>query len=107
MIFITKRTGRALLRGGAADEAIQNFQNIDKYGLLLRCAHRNDGMTCMQDLRCRNRDLRTWVIFITKCARQVVIARRRSRRSNPLQSVFCVLLDCFAALAMTMITVTA
>jgi hypothetical protein len=40
-------------------------------------------------------DLRTWVISITKCARQVVIARRRSRRSNPLQSVFCVLLDCF------------
>jgi hypothetical protein len=27
-----------------------------------------------------NQDLRSWVIFITKCARQVVIARRRSRR---------------------------
>jgi hypothetical protein len=55
------------------------FINILKVFWIASCCvprSRNDGMTCMQDLRCR-------MILITKCTGKAVIARRQRRRSNP------------------------
>jgi mRNA-degrading endonuclease HigB of HigAB toxin-antitoxin module len=47
-----------------------------------------------------NQDLRTWVISITKCARQVVIATARNAAgSNPEDLKAMINMDCFVGCA--------
>jgi hypothetical protein len=48
MIFITKRTGMASLRGGAADEAIHAYHSPERFWMASCCVprRRNDDHFC-------------------------------------------------------------